>query len=98
MVKRTLSILRKLGTGYLFVALTYGLWAFVLLQFRECGPFGTSCTPFITQMATLFIAVTRGLLWLPNLVIAISQGAALDWLLLRDVPPIDQIVASFSSN
>lgn len=97
---------------YLSVGFAYGLWAMVVLQFRTCGIFA-SCPDlpqYPSRILTLalavlpdvlpysmLIAIGRGLMWLPNLVLAIAgykNLSFLDWLLVRDVPSM----AVFYSN
>jgi hypothetical protein len=86
--------LKLFGKIYLHLASIYGLWAMILLQFKECGFFGTTCTPFFTQIVTVVIAAFRGISWLPELVIALLRGEFLDWLLLRNfyAPPVRILV------
>ena len=88
--------LKQLGRIYLLIATVFGLWAMIVLQFKECGFFGTACTPVITQLTTVVIAFFRGITWLPELIIALLRGQVIDWLLFRNVydPQIRLLIQS----
>jgi hypothetical protein len=107
------SKLRFVARTYLTIALVYGAWVLVLLQFGECGLFGTACklTADTTGSAILSavlwvvppiavyslpIAFFRGILWLPNLLIAIVQSSFFDWLFVRDVPPMNDFILALA--
>lgn len=86
---------KRAASVYLAVAFVYGIWALVLLQFRECGFFGRGCAPvFLTNLVTVVISAFRGISWLPEMAIAILRGEFLDWLFLRNsyAPPVSQLV------
>lgn len=42
------------------------------------------------------IAFFRALLWLPNLIIETLRGSFLNWLLLRDVPPMQEFLSALA--
>jgi hypothetical protein len=95
-VKRLLLTSLKV---YVVIGLAYAFWAFALLSIGECGLTGINCLPpgpraFAVAMYALAIAAARGALWLPNLLVAIGQGKFLDWLFLRDAPPLDLFLNS----
>lgn len=81
------AVLKRFGIIYLSVANAYGLWVLVLLNFKECGMFGTACTPFFTQVVSAIIAAVRGITWLPEMIISLLRGQFLDWLFCETFMP-----------
>ncbi|QWG11524.1 hypothetical protein KMZ29_17520 [Bradyrhizobium sediminis] len=87
--------LRLGGHLYLTIGVIYGLWAFVVLSFRNCPSLsGGACLQpslwtGVRQLAIAIVAAFRGLLWLPEMAIAASRGQFLDWLFLRNFYNLD---------
>src|SRR5262245_58652199 len=79
---------------YFLVGVIYGGWALAFLQFRTCWAESSclSAAPLANPSRTFFIlavAVTRGVLWGPNLILSFATERFVDdWLLFRDVAPI----------
>jgi hypothetical protein len=91
-------IWRKLRTilqFYITLSFIYGFWVFVFLNTRE--PIEYKYTAMLARLFIIFtIAVVRGILWGPNLIDSLAKGRFIDdWLLLRDVAPIDQLMGIF---
>ena len=91
--------LRGMLRAYGVIAAPYGMWAFLFLNFRtSCGFLGPDlCSKNIEtalkSLAILAIAISRALLWGPNLILSLREGRFVDdWLLFRDVAPIDQLL------
>jgi hypothetical protein len=81
---------------YFVVGFPYGLWALAFLNIRTCL-LESGCLPPLANAPKTFlivvIAVTRGILWGPNLIISLRDGRFVDdWLLFRDVAPMDQLL------
>jgi hypothetical protein len=53
----------------------------------------TAIVPKLVLYSAL-IAFFRVLLWLPNLIIETLRGSFLNWLLLRDVPPMQDFLSA----
>jgi hypothetical protein len=45
---------------------------------------------------SVLIAFFRAVLWLPNLIIELLRGSFLDWLLVRDVPPMKDFLSALA--
>jgi hypothetical protein len=97
---------------YWTVAFAYGLWVFVLAGFRACGisscpdlpiydsrilNFLLALLPDQTPYA-LLIAIGRGGMWLPNLLISLHNGPGfLAWLMVRDLASMPDLYETLGS-
>ena len=105
------SAMRRFLSFYVHVGAIYFLWVLTILQFRECGLFGASCTwkldtsgeillgiilAFLPQVVvfSVTIAFFRAVLWLPELISQLLGGSILDWLLVRNVPPMQDFLSA----
>ncbi|MEY9198462.1 hypothetical protein ABIA16_003578 [Sinorhizobium fredii] len=86
-LKRLFQSIGWVVSIYLSIAMAYGLWVMVVLQFRTCGLL-SSCPDlptypsrvvnvalaFLPDIAlySILIAIGRGLAWLPNLILAVG--------------------------
>lgn len=90
-----MKLLRAAARFYVSIGTVYALWAFVVLSFRTCGLFGGVCMEMpafalmLQQLTLAVISGFRGLLWLPEMIIAVARSQLLDWLLLRNAYFID---------
>lgn len=108
------TTLLRVVAWYLSLGFGYGLWVMIVLQFKACGMFA-SCPDLPSYPSTIvnvlltvlpdalpysvFIAIGRGITWLPNLLLALSgfQGASfMDWLLVRDAPTLEAFYTTIS--
>jgi hypothetical protein len=97
-LKRSRGLIAKIMTFYVSGASVYGLWVFVLLLFRASCPF-TSCPEIIIRSSVLdvvtailpdkpfyaiVLAIGRGLLWLPNLLVSLFGTSQTQFYALLD--------------